>query len=123
MALTVSEASAVFDLLHWLGVHPLAERVVDDDRAARALELLANHAGKTLQISVQPGEVRRAIETHAALLAAASPGVRRCRVCGCTDDRACPGGCWWAGPDLCTACDPPEVAAIEGQLSIEDVAP
>lgn len=30
---------------------------------------------------------------------------RRCRACGCTDDRACPGGCWWVEADLCSACD------------------
>lgn len=32
---------------------------------------------------------------------------RTCRVCGCTDRRACPGGCWWAavpGRPLCTRC-------------------
>lgn len=31
---------------------------------------------------------------------------RSCRVCGCTDDRACPGGCAWldARDDLCSAC-------------------
>jgi hypothetical protein len=28
----------------------------------------------------------------------------RCRVCGCTDGRACPGGCAWVAPDLCSAC-------------------
>jgi hypothetical protein len=27
-----------------------------------------------------------------------------CRGCGCTTDRACPGGCSWAEPDLCSAC-------------------
>jgi hypothetical protein len=32
-----------------------------------------------------------------------SPGPA-CRVCGCTDDRACPGGCSWAEPDLCSRC-------------------
>ncbi|TPG08284.1 hypothetical protein EAH88_11665 [Rhodanobacter glycinis] len=30
--------------------------------------------------------------------------VRSCRVCGCTDGQACPGGCSWVGPDLCSAC-------------------
>ena len=30
--------------------------------------------------------------------------VRACRVCGCTDDRACPGGCWWVDTDLCSSC-------------------
>lgn len=27
-----------------------------------------------------------------------------CRVCGCTDDAACPGGCSWAEPGLCSNC-------------------
>lgn len=30
------------------------------------------------------------------------PGV--CRECGCTDERACPGGCSWVEPDLCSQC-------------------
>lgn len=30
--------------------------------------------------------------------------VRACRVCSCTDDRACPGGCFWVGPALCSRC-------------------
>ncbi len=30
-----------------------------------------------------------------------------CRVCGCTDDFACPGGCAWVEDDLCTSCAPP----------------
>lgn len=31
---------------------------------------------------------------------------RSCRVCGCTDEYGCDGGCSWAGPDLCSACVP-----------------
>jgi hypothetical protein len=27
-----------------------------------------------------------------------------CRVCGCTDERACDGGCIWAEADLCSRC-------------------
>jgi hypothetical protein len=41
----------------------------------------------------------------------------RCIACGCTDDRACPGGCSWIShnPPKCSACfdqdgDPLEVA-------------
>jgi hypothetical protein len=30
--------------------------------------------------------------------------VRACRKCGCTDYRACPGGCSWVEDDLCSAC-------------------
>lgn len=24
-----------------------------------------------------------------------------CRVCGCTPNQACQGGCWWLAPDVC----------------------
>jgi len=27
-----------------------------------------------------------------------------CRVCHCTQDNPCPGGCIWAQVDLCSAC-------------------
>jgi hypothetical protein len=30
--------------------------------------------------------------------------LRTCRVCGCTDDHACPGGCYWVEDDLCSQC-------------------
>lgn len=29
---------------------------------------------------------------------------RACRVCGCTTNRACVGGCWWVARDLCSSC-------------------
>lgn len=35
--------------------------------------------------------------------------VRTCRVCSCTDDHACEGGCYWLPiphDDLCSACAP-----------------
>lgn len=35
---------------------------------------------------------------------AAAVDMRRCRGCGCTDDYACPGGCWWVADDLCNRC-------------------
>ena len=28
----------------------------------------------------------------------------QCRVCKCTEERACDNGCGWAGPGLCTNC-------------------
>ena len=30
--------------------------------------------------------------------------LQTCRVCGCSEDRACPGGCYWVEPDLCSTC-------------------
>lgn len=32
------------------------------------------------------------------------PDDSTCRVCGCTQDHACPGGCHWVEPNLCSAC-------------------
>lgn len=32
------------------------------------------------------------------------PEQQHCHVCGCTDDRACAGGCSWMTPDLCSGC-------------------
>lgn len=36
---------------------------------------------------------------------------RTCTVCGCTDETACFGGCWWVNddgqPDLCSRCSHP----------------
>jgi hypothetical protein len=36
--------------------------------------------------------------------APADAATKSCRQCGCTELHACPGGCGWAEPDLCTAC-------------------
>lgn len=42
-----------------------------------------------------------------------------CRVCGCTDDNACPGGCCWVEDpeglgDLCSACFARMYPGMEG---------
>ena len=34
-----------------------------------------------------------------------------CELCGCTDDNACPGGCTWAEPGICSNHGPVEIAA------------
>lgn len=36
--------------------------------------------------------------------------LRACRVCGCIDEQACPEGCHWVAPDLCSACVPRKAA-------------
>ena len=41
---------------------------------------------------------------HMPALEKALDAQRRCRVCGCTDDNACPGGCYWMEDDLCSEC-------------------
>jgi len=27
-----------------------------------------------------------------------------CKHCGCTDEKACPGGCYWVMPNVCSRC-------------------
>jgi len=46
-------------------------------------------------------------------------GLTRCRVCGCTETDACPGGCQWAPgePDLCSVCDQAALALSDWELS------
>jgi len=34
--------------------------------------------------------------------------VDTCRECGCSDDDACEGGCFWVEADLCSRCAFPE---------------
>jgi len=41
---------------------------------------------------------------RALSLAPPPKGIRACLVCGCTDERACINGCFWAGHNLCSAC-------------------
>lgn len=44
---------------------------------------------------------------------------RACRVCGCTDARACAGGCAWVDEDTCSACDPAPRAGDQVTVGIE----
>ena len=33
-----------------------------------------------------------------------APDLVQCRVCGCTEEAACIGGCYWVEADLCSRC-------------------
>jgi hypothetical protein len=37
----------------------------------------------------------------------------KCKFCGCTDARACPGGCSWFMPEVCSQCAEAAVRAYE----------
>lgn len=41
---------------------------------------------------------------------------RKCRICGCTDDKACPGGCYWVGRDLCSKCE--EIISLKKAIKL-----
>lgn len=49
-------------------------------------------------------------------LTAPRPISRACRACGCTEERACPGGCYWIEDDLCSAC-----ARSQGYVPLAEV--
>lgn len=44
--------------------------------------------------------------------------LRRCRVCGCSDEQPCAGGCTWVSEDLCSACATPEAMNFWEQLAV-----
>lgn len=64
--------------------------------------LMIVHDGRKCVVTYGVGHVFGAPTLIEALRLAAA--VRACRVCGCTDDHACPGGCWWVEGDLCSTC-------------------
>lgn len=54
-------------------------------------------------------EIRVAMSEYAAGEAARQARIAAgiedvCVVCGCSDTRACPGGCFWVAPGLCSRC-------------------
>lgn len=53
--------------------------------------------------------------------------IHACRVCACTDDNACEGGCSWVrvepnGPPLCSECDGTEGDVIEATRRIASLS-
>lgn len=53
------------------------------------------------------------LELHPDRVVLLDGGGRACRVCGCTQERACVdqvhGPCWWIEPDLCSHCGEPQI--------------
>lgn len=78
----------------------------------RLLAPLVSRAGGTVTLSAAELARPWSLSTlelpdgGVTLVAVVLGEVQRCRVCGCTDDQACPGGCSWVEPDLCSRCAP-----------------
>jgi hypothetical protein len=55
------------------------------------------------------------VETTADIVACVDDLVQldRCLMCGCSDEEACPGGCFWVAPGLCSACAVMPVRAMQ----------
>lgn len=56
--------------------------------------------------------------SYAGRVLAAFDTLRACRVCGCTQDHACQGGCWWTEDDLCSACDPRVSPSVGDRVTV-----
>ncbi len=66
------------------------------DSARDTLLFLINHKDRTRVVGN--------IYENPELLGKPKDEAHTCRVCGCTDDHACPGGCYWVEEDLCSEC-------------------
>jgi len=139
VALTVTEANAVFDLLHWIGGHQVAPNgelvdtrcPVTPAEAADALALLGEHAGARLQVTVRPAEARQAVQRLAGRLAGADSDGAAQAVCrGIATHLAHNGSLpwpsirrpydeWVAAHDAAAEPPVPRVE-LDGQTSIED---
>lgn len=71
--MNVSESSAVFTVLQWLGAAdgPLDGHVVTHREAGEALASLAERAGKRLQLTVAPAPVVEAVERFGSVVTSA----------------------------------------------------
>ncbi|MDD5302967.1 MAG: hypothetical protein PHS14_07625 [Elusimicrobia bacterium] len=59
------------------------------------LQLVHEHCGVDGQVLIGAWhDLQRAVGMEPA-----------CRVCGCTEEKACPGGCSWAGVGICSVCE------------------
>lgn len=63
----------------------------------------------TLEVITDDGHVVPVFEPATpeealALMSTTVGNIKKCRVCGCDDFHACPGGCSWVEPGLCSAC-------------------
>ncbi len=77
-----------------------------------AAEQQLRAAGLTVMEFEEAGEdtVVFISEEGARQLRIAAGNEHRCRDCGCSESRACDGGCVWATPNLCSRCARKEYA-------------
>lgn len=79
----------------------LAELVV----IFRYASLVKSHRNRLERAGTMLLRLRDLLEKEAAGVAdQLEQSVRRCRVCGCTDDEGCLEGCYWVEEGLCSSC-------------------
>lgn len=106
MALTIGDAKDINVVLHWamgLDVHWPGGPPLTDEQATEAGKRLAGKAYRALYAGIMP--------EHVTLTRDELAGDPACRVCGCTENRPCQGGCRWVEDpamlgELCDRCLP-----------------
>jgi hypothetical protein len=69
---------------------------------ALAVEASASHLDDEAALLARAAEELQ--RSGIVLLDQPPAGPERCSECGCTEEAACPGGCYWVEPGLCSAC-------------------
>lgn len=85
------------------------EDIDDDDVEEEARAFYEEHAAPltpdaTVEILAAAAGASPSWFTATRTLRYPPMGEMVCRGCGCSDNRACPGGCFWAAPNLCSRC-------------------
>ena len=83
--------------------------------ASRAADAAAEAADKQLHIAFVEAVLQTELTDGEDRLKFPAIVGMICHSCGCTQNDACPEGCGWAKPNLCTACVPNVSAAIGRQ--------
>lgn len=107
MTTTITESQDINTILHWaMGrrVRYPGGPVITQDDATAAAKRLAARAYKALSAGLRPEDVDLTRDDE-------PDGIPACRVCGCTEERPCPGGCEGVPDpkmlgDLCSRCEP-----------------
>ncbi len=111
-ALEAAAVAAIPEPKAWAGLK------TDGKPKAAAKRTKKQAAKPTATVATTPAKARPKASTPAAKKRTSHKRTKTkagtCRVCGCTDEHACPGGCYWVEPDLCSACaEADSVAADE----------
>ncbi len=108
MSMPISDANDVNTVLRWSMGHSTRHRggpLLTDEEATAAAQRIVAKAHKALSAGLRPDQVQLTRVVSEASLA----GDPACRVCGCTENTPCPGGCMWVEDpkllgELCSSC-------------------
>ncbi len=101
--MSVTDAICVVSMLQLAWRHP---------RAKGPSATIAENFARTLQACLGKGfcpELAEGLELGWNTILDVPGGGHpdwKCRVCGCTEAKACTGGCHWVSENLCSACEP-----------------